>query len=306
VDEATLVRRDFRAMGTEIGLIVPRAADAERRLQRAERWVHGYETRMSRFIAYSELTRLNRSGGRPFRASKMLFEFVRTCIELADRSHGVFDPTLLHEVEDAGYDRTFDMLPEVATLARRERKATYADIALDAESREISLPEGIGIDSGGLGKGWAADRVAAILGRPCLVDCGGDIAAVGAPPGLEAWYVAVQDPFRPDQDIAVLALVDRGVATSSTLKRRWRTNAGMAHHLIDSRTRLPSQTDVAAVSVIAPNATMADFHAKVALLQGMDAGMAYIEAEADTAALFVGVDGGRRDSRGLTRYLVQG
>jgi len=292
-------------MGTEIGLIVPQAAGAERRLQRAERWVQAYETRMSRFIPYSELTRLNRSAGRPFRASKMLFEFVRTCIELARRSHGVFDPTLLHEIEDAGYDRTFDMIPEGTRQARRQRSATYADVRLDPGRREILLPEGIGIDSGGLGKGWAADRVAALLGRPCLVDCGGDIAALGAPPGLDAWYIAVQDPFRPDEDVAVLALRDRGVATSSTLKRRWRTDAGMAHHLIDARTGLPSQTDVAAVSVVAPNATLADFHAKVALLQGLKAGLAYVEAEAETAALFVGVDGSRRDSSRLERYLVR-
>ncbi len=291
-------------MGTEIALICPDAPSAERRLDLAERWTSAYEGRLSRFIPYSELSRLNQSAGKPFTASPLLFKFVVTCLELARRSGGVFDPTLLREVEAAGYDRTFDLIPARVRPGKAGPRPTFREVRLDPARREITLPPGLGIDSGGLGKGWAADRLARFLGRDCLVDCGGDIAVNGRPPDAPAWYVGVQDPFAPESDLAMLAVSDRGVATSSVLKRRWFTDTGSAHHLIDPRTGVPSTSDLAAVTVIAPDAKLADFHAKVALLKGSEDGSAYIEAEGGVEGLLVCRDGARSQTAGFARYLV--
>ncbi|HEY7270116.1 MAG TPA: FAD:protein FMN transferase, partial [Dehalococcoidia bacterium] len=238
--DSGLLRREFRGMGTDIALICLDNPQTRHRLDLAERWLAAYENRLSRFIPYSELSRLNASAGRPFVASPLLFGFVRYCLALAERSGGVFDPTLLHEIEAAGYDRTFDSIPELAPRAEVTPRPLLSEIEMDAPSRTITLPAGLGIDSGGLGKGWAADRVARYVGPDCVVDCGGDIAARGKPPGANAWYVGVQDPFVPDSDLMTIAVHDRGIATSSVLKRSWHTAAGPAHHLIDSRTGLPS------------------------------------------------------------------
>jgi thiamine biosynthesis lipoprotein len=167
----------------------------------------------------------------------------------------------------------------------------------------VTLPAGAGIDSGGLGKGFAADKVAALLGDACLVDCGGDIRLRGTPPGRTAWRIAVEDPFEPGQDLAMLAVEDCGVATSSVLKRRWPAAGGLVHHLLDSRSGLPSGTDVAAVTVIAPTATMADFHAKVALLKGAREGRAYLEAESATEGLLVTMNREVIQTSGLAGHL---
>ena len=286
-----LLRREFRAMGTEIALTCLTGAGGQRRLDLAERWIQAYENRLSRFIPCSELSRMNSASGRPFRASPLLFDFVSLCLKLADRAVGRFDPTLLREIEAAGYDRTFDLIGNPKVRRPLARTSSYHDICLQSSTRTITLPAGLGIDSGGLGKGWAADRVARILGSPCLVDAGGDIAAIGRPPDAQGWYIAVQDPFRPELDIGLVGVIDRGVATSSALKRRWRTDAGTAHHLIDPRTGSPAITDAAAVSVIAPDVTIADFHAKVALLQGADAGLAYLNSEPGVEGLIVKASG---------------
>jgi thiamine biosynthesis lipoprotein len=302
----TLVRREFRAMGTEITLICPDGPASRRRLAMAERWVAAFENRLSRFIPYSELSRLNAAAGRPFPASPLLFDFVRACLEFARISGGVFDPTLLREIEAAGYDRTFDSIaPARHTVEAAQDRPSWREVLLDARARTITLPAGLGVDSGGLGKGWAADRLTRYLGPDCVVDCGGDIAARGSPPGSQGWFIGVQDPFAPETDLALLCVRDRGVATSSVLKRRWRTEAGFAHHLIDSRTRRPSTTDVAAVSVVAASATLADYHAKVALLMGAAEGLAYLDREVGVDGLLVTLDGTRRRTRGLARYLVE-
>jgi thiamine biosynthesis lipoprotein len=302
---STLLRREFRAMGTDVALTCPGGPGAERRLRLAERWTHAYESRLSRFIPYSELSRLNNAKGRPMRVSPLLFSFVRACIDLARRSGGVFDPTLLHELEAAGYDRTFDLVGPTRSRPAPAREATFADIRLDAPSRTIFLPPGLALDSGGLGKGWAADRLAAMLGTPSLADAGGDIAARGRPAAEDAWYIAIEDPFRPDQDLMLIGVVDKGVATSSIVKRRWETDTGMAHHLIDARTGVPAATDAVAVTVVADSATMADFHAKVALLKGSEAGLGYLTASDGVEGMVLGKDGSVLQTVGFERYVVK-
>jgi len=299
-----LLRREFRAMGTEIALTCANTRGANRRLELAERWTHAFEGRLSRFIPYSELSHLNQSAGRPFRASPLLFKFAFVNLRLAERSGGIFDPTMLSEIEAAGYDRTFDLIPELVRRRPGGNAGSYRDIKLDLASRTITLPRGLGIDSGGLGKGWAADSLALALGPDCLVDCGGDIAVAGRPPDADAWYIGVQDPFAPEGDLALIGVSGQGVATSSTLKRRWRTDHGEAHHLIDPRSGLPSTSDIAAVTVVASNAMMADFHAKVALLQGSSRGLAYLGAEPGVEGLAVMHDRRRLTTSGWDAYLA--
>src|SRR4051812_39839173 len=105
-----LQRLDLRAMNSDIELLSG-APDAARRLKRAERWLYAFEARFSRFVTLSELSRLNAAAGLPFVASPMLFELVRLALSLAERSGGLFDPTVLADLVSSGYDRSFELVP---------------------------------------------------------------------------------------------------------------------------------------------------------------------------------------------------
>ena len=295
-----LKQHNFRAMNTDIELMCYEPG-AERRLQRAERWLQAYEARFSRFRLLSELSRLNASAGRPFRASPPLFELVTYSLDLAQRSGGLFDPTVLRSLLEAGYDRSFELIaPSAArTKAGKTPRTTWREVKLNAAARTITLPAGTGIDLGGIGKGWAVDRMASILGMPCLVNAGGDVFASGRPEEEPAWRIGIADPFSPDTDVAALAVVDRGVATSSSIKRSWRAGDLQLHHVIDPRTSRPSDSDAVQVTAMAPSATLADFHAKVALLLGAAAGLGYINREPEVEGLIVRRDGATFRSTGL-------
>jgi thiamine biosynthesis lipoprotein len=167
------------------------------------------------------------------------------------------------------------------------------------------LPEGSGLDLGGIGKGWAADRMAAIIRAPCLVNAGGDVFAAGKPEHGDGWLVGVEDPFEPERDLLVLSVCDEGVATSSSLRRRWFDGQRWSHHLIDPRGGGPSTSDAVQVTVIAPSATLADYHAKVTLLLGMEAGLRYLNQEADVEGLIVAADRSLRLSAAFESYVVQ-
>jgi FAD:protein FMN transferase len=299
-----VARVDFRAMNSDIELFCV-GEYSSRRLERVQRWLRAFEARFSRFRQRSELSRLNGSGGRPFRASPALFQLVEISLNLARRSGGMFDPTVLTNLEDAGYDRSFELLePRQQPAMHGGCFGVWRGVSLDLVHRLITLRPGVCIDLGGCAKGWAVDRMAALLGQPSLVNGGGDVFALGRPPDAACWLVGVEDPFKPSRDLAVLAAEDIGIATSSVLRRRWRSGDAWAHHLIDPRTGRPSQAGAIQVTAIAASCQLADFHAKVALLRGAEAGLDYLNDEPGVEGVLVRADGSLVASRGLGGYLA--
>ena len=129
----------------------------------------------------------------------------------------------------------------------------------DEQSRIVVLPAGARLDLGATAKAWAADRsagrLAEALGCGVLVSLGGDIAVAGeAPPG--GWRVRFQDVTgRPEEPpvgpSAVVAIRGGGLATSSTMARRWRRGGDVLHHILDPRTGLPAPPCWRTVSVAA-------------------------------------------------------
>jgi thiamine biosynthesis lipoprotein len=295
----------FRAMNSDIELFCI-GEDSSRRLDRVQGWLRAFEARFSRFRQFSETSRLNRSAGKPFRASPALFQLVEISLDLARRSGGMFDPTVLTNLENAGYDRSFELIgPRRQPAIYGECSGAWRTVSLDPVRRLITLPPGVRIDLGGCAKGWAVDRMADLLGQPSLVNGGGDVFAGGRPPDAPYWLVGVEDPIEPSRDLAVLAAEGRGIATSSVLRRRWRTGDATAHHLIDPRTGCPSQAGAVQVTAVAASCLLADFHAKVALLRGAEAGLEYLNDEAEVEGLLVRDDGSQVASRGLGGYLAR-
>ena len=142
---------------------------------------------------------------------------------------GRFDPTVLGAVIRAGYDRSFDELGPSPASGSSPLTTGAAGIAIDGD--RVRLPAGVGFDPGGIGKGLAADLVvagalAAGAAGAC-VNLGGDLRVAGRPPDgpsadASGWTVAVDHPASPEP-VALLGIHDGAVATSTTLRRRWRT-----------------------------------------------------------------------------------
>ncbi len=282
--------RRFRAMNTDVELLAtdPRPASL---LAEAETLFHDVARRLSRFSADSDLSKLNASGGGEQRVSQVLFDALAAALRMHDATQGVFDPSVLADLEALGYDRSFEALeqdssPLPAPAAYRRPK--FAAVRLDLARLTVELPEGMRIDLGGIGKGFAVDLAAAVLRPACdfLVNAGGDIYAEGNGPDGDGWLVSVADPFNPDDDISLLRLRGQALATSTTVIRRWRRAGRMYHHLIDPRTGQPAENGVASVSVVALTATEADVFAKTALILGPEEGKGFLE-ERGTPGLFV-------------------
>lgn len=273
----------FRAMNTEVGVWLWHLQPAAAQLDAIAHLFAAVEAELSRFRPASSLSRLNaKAGAGPQPVSEPLQTVLTHALAAARQSDGVYNPALLAELQQAGYDRSFELLPTDVSvpmpLRGGDHRNAWRQVKLDPARGTVELPAGLGLDLGGIAKGWAVDQAVALLAQwgPALVDAGGDLRAHGAPNG-EAWPIAVQDPFQPEEDLMTLYLVNEAVATSSIGGRRWQRNGLPMHHLIDPRTGLPSASDLFAVTVIAPATMQAEVAAKVALILGQAAGQAYLE-----------------------------
>jgi FAD:protein FMN transferase len=260
-----IVRHSFRAMGTEIELLVD-GDEAEPAFDAAEAEFHRLEALLSRFRDDSELSRLNAAG--TLEAGPDLVRVVELAVGAHERTGGRFDPTVHDALVAAGYDRSFELVAPDG--ARRPGTGTGPDTrgrpATDVRVRgsQIELAPGVRIDLGGIAKGYAAERAAEVLATagPCLVNAGGDVATRAG-----SWAVGVETGGDP---LTLELAHGTALATSGRDRRRWRRDGRELHHLIDPRTGAPSDTDLLRVTVVAPDAVEAEVTAKALFLAGVE------------------------------------
>lgn len=296
----------FPAMGAEVELQIVGGAPAD--AARVEALFAAHERAMSRFLPDSELCALNASAGTPFRASPLLFDAVSEACGWACVTNGMFDPTVLEALERSGYDRAFEQIGARTAVLERPRAATgrWREVTFEHDTDTITLPPGAAVDLGGIGKGYTVDRAIEALPphTSAMVNAGGDLYAAGDGPEGDGWRVGVADPLDADEDLAVVVVRDRGVATSGSTKRRWNAGTETYHHLIDPRSGSSSESDLLSVTVIARSATSADVLAKAAFLLGSVDGPRFVERSAGCGSLAVTVRGEVLMSEGFREYLA--
>lgn len=271
---------EFTAMNTTIQLAAEGSrAELEAGFQQVRVFIAKCEDRFSRFRSKSELCQLNDSTGTWFRASSELYDLVREAVELYRRTDGLFDPTILNALQQAGYDRTMDAIlasaPLMTTMLVQPTASRLRYAQLDPVSSSIYLPAGAQIDLGGIAKGWIAEQAVLLLAeysQACAVSTGGDMAFHGFPVGENGWQISLEDPRDPENILAILQVKSGAVATSSVTRRRWLQGDQMRHHIIDPRTGAPAEVDWLSVTVGAPKATTAEAFAKAILIGGNEIG----------------------------------
>jgi FAD:protein FMN transferase len=294
------------ASATHVILVDPAcgAADyARRRLAELER-------RWSRFLPTSDISRLNSAPEALMFVSSDTVALVATMKEGWRVTNGRYDPAVLGALIAAGYSRSIDGSGRPSCMAGLpsrgagppSRERTVGDVSVDAATSAVIVPDGIGLDPGGIGKGLAADMVVTELlaagTAGALVNVGGDLAAAGTPPTAAGWYVGVRHPLDSTRDLVTMSLSAGGVATSSTRTRSWLKDGRRRHHAIDPVTWTCSRTDLAAATVIARAGWEAEAHATAALLCGSEHVLDYF-ARHRLAGLATTLDGVTVTSPGL-------
>jgi FAD:protein FMN transferase len=292
------VRDTFACFGGECTVIVddgpggePEAASAVASAKRSLLEWHG---RFSRFEPGSELSRLNGDPRAQVPVSPLLRRIVELAVRAAQETGGLVDPTLVDEIEAAGYDHDLGQLtgqgpasgspavvatPLARALALAPQRAAgapdpsarYLELQADRCTGSVTRPPGVKLDAGGIAKGVFADELAAMLAShgAFVVDCCGDLRLGGRAGAVRE--VTVENPFDGTAALHAFAVAEGAFATSGIGRRAWFDACGRpAHHLLDPASGRPAFTGVVQVTALAPTAAEAEMRSKAALLSGPD------------------------------------
>lgn len=262
----------------------------------ARRRIGDLESRWSRFRPESELSRLGEHPGDPVVVSLDTYTLVERAVRGWEATAGRYDPTVGDAVMVLGYDRSFELLAqrppsEAASTIGADPPVVpgCAGIELDPVVRAVTLPAGVRIDPGGIGKGLAGDMVAAEMlaagAAGVLIDLGGDLRVAGVPPDGNAWTISIEDPFRPERELARVALLDGAVVTTSITWRKWELAGRTVHHIVDPSTGDLSTSEVVSATIVAGEGWWGEVLAKAAFLAGMDEGADLVAASGATGVL---------------------
>lgn len=282
--DVEVVRRARPQMGTIFQVSVAargRArADLERVVDAALDEVDRLEALFSEWRPGTEISEVNRLAGRAaVRVSPETFAIVEAAHRASVVSGGAFDVTFNALWGLWDFKSPAPKLPDPAEVARRVARIDYRKLTLDRAARSLYLARpGMKIGLGGIGQGYAADRVCEMLdaaGLPDhLIDGGGDVKACGSRGGAP-WSVAIKHPRRE----ALLCMVGVGpaaIVTSGDYERFFEIGGRRYHHIMDPRTGYPARGVVSA-TVIARTATEADALATAALVLGPERGLRMLE-----------------------------
>ena len=292
-------------MGTTISLLLPES-QAELGARIVRTLFTAWEQALSRFLPESELSRLNQRAGTPVAVSDLLYSVLATALTAAQATQGVYDPALLDQLVQVGYDRTFDELPAVGfdPIIPGEPGGRWRGIKVDPIRRQVTLPAGIKLDFGGIAKGMAVDAAVERLQQSgissALVNGGGDLAVLGLPPAEEQWQISV--PGRGQ--FWKIPLHHGAVATSGIARRHWMQGQTLRHHLLDPRTGLPAQSDLWSVTVVTDRCEQAEVAAKVAFILGSKSGAELLRRHR-IAGLLIHEDGAWETVEPWNRHLMK-
>ncbi|TNE94211.1 MAG: FAD:protein FMN transferase [Gammaproteobacteria bacterium] len=266
----------FEAMASPCEILLENVNEAEAKeaLQFAARETWRMEHKFSRYVAGNPVDRINQSHGTPIHVDNemaLMLDYAAQCFELSDGRFDITSGVLRRAWKFDGGDH----LPDRSETDALLRLVGWNRVQWEKPS--LTLPDGMEIDFGGIGKEYAVDRILLDLNRilpdqaSVLVNFGGDLACNGPRANGNAWVVGVEDHKKLSDSTETLSLRGGALATSGD-SRRYLINNGVRYgHILDPRTGWPIPDAPHSVTVAAPTCTLAGMLATFAMLQGGEA-----------------------------------
>ncbi|MBI1746975.1 MAG: FAD:protein FMN transferase [Acidobacteria bacterium] len=289
----TLCRRAHYVMGTvfEISAYGEEEAATIAAIEEAFGFVLETDRLMSSYRPQSDLMELNSNASRGFvPVHRELYQVIQAAIGFSEMSDGAFDITVGPLMRAWGFFRQIGRVPPYAERQALLSKVGYRHIHLDPFARAVrfDVPD-MEIDLGGIAKGWAVDRAAAVLRargiQRALIDAGtSSLLALGTPPNADAWSVGIKDPLRTDRVLSIVGLKNQSLSTSGSYERFVRVSGKRYSHILDPKTGLPVNR-MLSTTVIAPTATASDALSTAVFVMGADKGESFLYSHGYTGLL---------------------
>ncbi len=274
-------KRSERLMGNtfEITVVGDEKSWADEKIDLAITEIRRIEKLLTTFDDSSQANQVNANAGiRPVPVDREVFDLVKRAGRISAITDGAFDITYGSlDKRLWNFDKTMTSLPDPETARSMVKLINYRNVILDEVNCTIMLKEkGMRIGFGGIGKGYAAEKAKALLVREGvmggIVNASGDLTTWGTPASGQPWTVGISSPNDALIPFSYLNITDMAIATSGNYEKFVVINGKKYSHTINPRTGLPV-TGIKSVTIISPNAEIADAMATPVCIMGVKAGL---------------------------------
>ena len=253
------MERSLFAMNTYMTFTVY-GGEAEEALEEAEQLIQKVESLWSVTDEDSEIYQANHSGGRPMTVSKETADLISFALEMAHETDGALEPTLYPVLTAWGFTTDSKQVPSREQITELLQQVDYSRIQLEGNS--LTVPEGMQLDLGAVGKGYAADLVTEGLKKhhveSAILSLGGNIQAIGSRQDGTDWRIGIRAPWE-DGNLGVLEISDAAVVTSGGYENYFEDEEGHIYwHILDPSTGCPADSGLQSVTIIGKEGRLCD------------------------------------------------
>lgn len=274
-------KRGERLMGNafEITVVAPDKDWADAQIDLAIEEIRRIEKIFTTFDENSQTNQVNRQAGlSPVKTDREFFAMVQRSLRISSITDGAFDITYGSiDKQLWNFDNTMHSLPDEATAKAMVKLINYKNVILDEQGCTVMLKhKGMRIGFGGIGKGYAAEMARALLlkngVRAGIVNASGDLCAWGMQANGQPWTIGIANPNDAHLPFSYLNITDMAIATSGNYEKFVTINGKKYSHTINPKTGMPV-SGIKSVTIISPNAEIADAMATPVTVMGINAGL---------------------------------
>lgn len=293
--QPSLHRKVTKLMGNrfEITVVAADVSFAHQCIEDAVEEIRRIEKLLTTFDESSQTNLINRNAGiAPVRVDREVLELIKRSKRISALTQGAFDITYGSiDKKLWNFDRTMTSLPDTQTAKQMVRLINYLNVILDEDNCTVFLKEkGMRIGFGGIGKGYAAERAKYLLQQTGvqsgIVNAAGDLTAWGHQPNGKPWTIGIADPNATRHAFSYLEITNTSVATSGNYEKFAMIDGKKYSHTIDPKTGLPVR-GIKSVTIISPNAEIADAMATPVMIMGTKVGLDMINQIKGLACIIV-------------------
>lgn len=290
-----LYRRIEKLMGNrfEISVVAKDASIANHCILAAIHEIRRIEKLLTTFSETSQTNLINRNAGiAPVQVDEEVLALIKRSKKISELTQGAFDITY-GSVDKRlwNFDPTLTKMPDSETARQMVRLINYRNVILDESCHTVLLKEkGMRIGFGGIGKGYAAEKAKALLKslgvQSGIVNAAGDLTAWGYQENGKPWTIGIADPNAAKHVFSYLEITDTSIATSGNYEKYIMIDGRKYSHTIDPKTGLPVQ-GIKSVTIISPNAEIADAMATPVMIMGIQVGLNLINQVRGLACIII-------------------
>ena len=269
---------------------------AESRINEAVAEIRRIEKLFTTYDESSQVNQVNQYAGiRPVKVDREVLDLIERSKKISALTQGAFDITYGSiDKKLWNFDKQMTALPDPDTAKKMVRLINYRNVITDLDNNTVFLKEkGMRIGFGGIGKGYAAEQAKKIMKQngvgSGIVNAAGDLTAWGSQPNGKPWTIGIASPGAAQQPFSFLDITDNSVATSGNYEKYVIIGGKKYSHTINPKTGMPV-TGIRSVTIICPNAEIADAMATPVMIMGVRVGLDLVNQVKELACIIIDDD----------------